>query len=218
MPRTKEQFEAMKESTNQKIRLSAVKIFVQKGFIATTIQEIANDAQISIGLIYRHYKSKEDLFWSLLQDGNTEQQDFLELFSSDLPPVDIVKTLIKNTIRDLEVGDAFSRQIVALAHLFIIRREFALLNSTEWVQNMLDVNSKIVDLMCEVIERGQLAGDFKEGDPMQMAMFYFSMINGLYTMQLMSLMITEGGTIEFPLLPIPTEDMILAFLLKEKLE
>ncbi|WP_335633118.1 helix-turn-helix domain-containing protein [Brevibacillus formosus] len=47
-----------------------MQLFVQKGFGSTNVQDIADTAGISIGLMYRHYKSKETLtnWWiTLLQ-------------------------------------------------------------------------------------------------------------------------------------------------------
>jgi len=43
-----------------------MQLFVQKGYDSTNVQDIADTAGISIGLLYRHYKSKETLFDELV--------------------------------------------------------------------------------------------------------------------------------------------------------
>ena len=48
---------------------SAVKIFAQKGYEKTTLDEIAKKAEYSKGTIYNCFKSKEDLFINLIQHG-----------------------------------------------------------------------------------------------------------------------------------------------------
>jgi AcrR family transcriptional regulator len=53
MPRTKEAFEAMRETTKGKIEASALSLFARKG-LSVTIDEIAKTAGLSKGLIYNH--------------------------------------------------------------------------------------------------------------------------------------------------------------------
>lgn len=43
--------------------------FESKGFLKTTLQDVANEAEISVGLIYRYFQSKEDIFASLALKG-----------------------------------------------------------------------------------------------------------------------------------------------------
>ena len=49
-------------------------IFGSKGFLNTTLQDVAQEAEISVGLIYRYFQSKEDIFASLALKG-AEQFD-----------------------------------------------------------------------------------------------------------------------------------------------
>ncbi len=48
--------------------------FETKGFLNTTLQDVAKEAEISVGLIYRYFQSKEDIFASLALKG-AEQFD-----------------------------------------------------------------------------------------------------------------------------------------------
>ena len=47
------------------IENTAIKLFAQKGIKEVTIKEIAKEANCSEGALYRHYKSKEEMAWSL---------------------------------------------------------------------------------------------------------------------------------------------------------
>ncbi|MFT9847344.1 TetR/AcrR family transcriptional regulator [Aneurinibacillus sp. REN35] len=53
--------------TREKILLSAVEIFSQKGFQASTIREIARLAGVNDLTVYRHFESKEKLFTEMFQ-------------------------------------------------------------------------------------------------------------------------------------------------------
>lgn len=46
---------------------TAMKIFAHKGYRNTTMQEIAETCQIAKGSLYSHFKSKEDLLYSIFQ-------------------------------------------------------------------------------------------------------------------------------------------------------
>src|SRR5256885_1243159 len=58
----------------RKIQRVARRIFAERGFAGTTIEDIARKANFSVGAIYLYFKSKEDLYLSLLQESLTEFQ------------------------------------------------------------------------------------------------------------------------------------------------
>ena len=49
-------------NSKDKISLSALKIFLQKGYDATSISDVVTECKITRGGIYHHFKNKEDLF------------------------------------------------------------------------------------------------------------------------------------------------------------
>jgi len=51
--------------TREKIDRTAIGLFVRKGIAETTIRDIATEAEIAEGTLYRHYPSKEALAWEL---------------------------------------------------------------------------------------------------------------------------------------------------------
>lgn len=51
--------------TRKKLERCAMGLFVTKGIHATTIKDIANEAQVAEGTMYRHWKSKDELAQSL---------------------------------------------------------------------------------------------------------------------------------------------------------
>ncbi len=68
MARASEKNEQMRDSSKQKIRTAALNQFSKKGLFATRIQDIALDANISQGLLYRYYSSKEEIYVDLIED------------------------------------------------------------------------------------------------------------------------------------------------------
>lgn len=48
---------------------AAEKLFSNKGYYQTSMQDIADEAQVAKGTLYYHFKSKEELFIKLLESG-----------------------------------------------------------------------------------------------------------------------------------------------------
>jgi AcrR family transcriptional regulator len=69
MPRTKEQFEALRIQKIELIEDAAMECFAAVGFHGTSISSIAKKAGISTGLTYNYFSSKEDLLTSIYLKG-----------------------------------------------------------------------------------------------------------------------------------------------------
>ena len=67
-PRTKQQFEDIREEKKRLILDTALKHFANKGYHITSISMIAKEAGISKGLLYNYFESKESLLISLIEE------------------------------------------------------------------------------------------------------------------------------------------------------
>ena len=95
-PRTKEQFELIRENKKEQIIEAAIECFGTPGYYSVTITQLAKHAGISKGLLYNYFSSKEDLlkhiFHSIMKDftgfldpdenGILEKQELLEYFDN----------------------------------------------------------------------------------------------------------------------------------------
>lgn len=61
-----------KEDIKEKIDNAALKIFVEKGYEKAKISNIATESNVSVGNIYRYYKSKEEIFYSIAPESVLE--------------------------------------------------------------------------------------------------------------------------------------------------
>ena len=80
MPRTEEQLRVIREAKRNQIMDSALTLFAEKGFSATSINMIAKEAHISKGLIYNYFDSKEELIKVMLISGFNE---FINVFDTN---------------------------------------------------------------------------------------------------------------------------------------
>ncbi len=67
-PRSKAQFEEIREATREKILEAALELFGTRGFNATSISEIGKAAGISKGLMYHYFASKDDLLREMIDN------------------------------------------------------------------------------------------------------------------------------------------------------
>ena len=65
----KERKEREKQRRATDILDAAQAVFEEKGVLNTTLQDVAKSAEISVGLIYRYFESKEDIFAALALKG-----------------------------------------------------------------------------------------------------------------------------------------------------
>ena len=58
--------ELRKEQNRLEILDAAEQVFARQGFHTTTMEEVADECGWSKGTLYLHFKSKEDLFFSVI--------------------------------------------------------------------------------------------------------------------------------------------------------
>ncbi|MCK9422371.1 MAG: TetR/AcrR family transcriptional regulator [Bacteroidales bacterium] len=81
-PRTKEQYEEIRDSKRSHILDAAIECFATKGYHAVSISELANHAGISKGLMYNYYISKEELLKEIFRE-ILSQLGMLDTFDPD---------------------------------------------------------------------------------------------------------------------------------------
>ena len=78
MPRTPEQYEEIRNEKKKVILDAAMKLFACKGYASTSISSIADEANISKGLMYNYFKSKEELLKTILQNFINEIAEMMD--------------------------------------------------------------------------------------------------------------------------------------------
>ncbi|OAA88828.1 TetR/AcrR family transcriptional regulator [Clostridium coskatii] len=62
-----------KDDVKERINNAALKVFSEKGYEKATISDISREANVSVGNIYKYYKSKEDIFYSVVPESFVEE-------------------------------------------------------------------------------------------------------------------------------------------------
>ena len=57
-----------RQARRRRIQRAAREVFAEKGYAKTSIEQVARQASLSVGAIYLYFRSKEDLYISLLEE------------------------------------------------------------------------------------------------------------------------------------------------------
>jgi AcrR family transcriptional regulator len=55
------------EQNQKKIEDAALRVFTRQGYHGTSVREIADEARVSVGNLYNYYRTKEELFGSIVE-------------------------------------------------------------------------------------------------------------------------------------------------------
>lgn len=61
-------YQRRKQRTRQALKQVAMHLLIEKGYEAITIQAITDELDLARATFYVHFKDKDDIIWSLLQD------------------------------------------------------------------------------------------------------------------------------------------------------
>jgi AcrR family transcriptional regulator len=68
MTTAQERKQQERQARRRRIQRAAREVFAEKGYAKTSIEQVARQASLSVGAIYLYFRSKEDLYVSLLEE------------------------------------------------------------------------------------------------------------------------------------------------------
>ena len=86
------------EVTRLAIEDAALELFMEQGYHATSMRQIADRAQLALGGIYNHFSSKEDIFSAIIIDKHPYKQVLPIVLAAE---GDTAEDLIRNAARAL---------------------------------------------------------------------------------------------------------------------
>ena len=101
----------------QRIKDAALKLMSEKGYFATSSDEIAREAGVSIGTFYSYFKDKKELYAELVDDIYTAVLTPINLneLPDDLSIEETVQLYVTAVFRGHEYQTAFQREISSLS-------------------------------------------------------------------------------------------------------
>lgn len=147
------------EDRPREICAAALEVFAERGFAAARLDEIARRAGVSKGTLYLYFSDKEALFRSVVRDTVAANIDSVgdAVMASDLPFAEVASLFLQR------FADLAERVPVGAVAKMVIgeSRNFPELAKV-WHDQ---VASRAIALLCGLIERAQLRGEVRAGDP-----------------------------------------------------
>jgi AcrR family transcriptional regulator len=138
-------------SARERLLESAKTLFSQKGYYATSVEDIVASAGLSKGAFYFYFKSKEELFKSLVEEMHLNIVKRLENFlERELPLEDALiehaKVFLEDIYQNRHIAQIFLFQLVGT------NEEFRELYYTK-IAHLRELLTKMVD---RAIQRGEI--------------------------------------------------------------
>ena len=95
--RTEPRFERRKDARPSELTAAALELFVEKGFAATRLEDVAARAGVSKGTLYLYFDSKEELFKAVVRESilpNIARVEGL-LAHYEGPTADLIRTMVE---------------------------------------------------------------------------------------------------------------------------
>lgn len=151
---------------------AAEEVFGRKGFHDTTLKEVAELAEFSVGSVYSFFENKDDLFRQIFlrrgEEFMTEMREVLADETAD--PVGQLHDLI-----DFECG--FFRRHRNFGRLYLRYANATTLIPTRQVDDAVTANYvESMDLQARLFARGQEAGVFRAGPPDVLARLFSGLV------------------------------------------
>jgi TetR/AcrR family transcriptional regulator, fatty acid metabolism regulator protein len=140
--------------TSEKILSAAEELFMEKGFDAVSVREIAGKAGVNVALINYHFQSKENLFLSVLEETvSASRMKLNSLNNADIPSKEKL----------LQVIDMYTEKIFTNCRGYhFIQRELTGSQRPELVEGIVKITNKNSAELRRLLEDGQKKKEFKK--------------------------------------------------------
>ncbi len=141
--------------TKRKIFETSMKLFAQKGYDATSIEEITATVGVAKGTLYYHFSSKEEIFNFLVEEGMKLLKNSIDIkLAKTTKCIDKLRAIVLIQIKILTKYEDF--MTIVLSQIW-----------GKEPRNIMCKNKVIeyIKTVKDIVEEGMKKGEIIEGDP-----------------------------------------------------
>jgi len=170
----KERRQREKQARRNQILDAARTLLFEKGLHATSINQIAKQAELGVGTIYFYYKNKEEIFADLQEEGlEILFARILKSANLDLPPDEKLRRIGRQYIRFSQEN----RNYYDIINYFLASPKIFFAPN---LKSKVDRHgSQIIGLIVEIINAGDRSGLFRSRNPRRDAITFWGTLHGL---------------------------------------
>ena len=152
--------------TKRKIFETSMKLFAEKGYDATSIEEITATVGVAKGTLYYHFSSKEEIFQFLVEEGVKLLKNSIAIKTAKLTnSVDKIKAIVLIELKVLVKYESF---------ITIILSEIWGTGSRS--KMCRDYVFEYIQMIQEIVEEGMKKGELLEANPNVIASGIFGFV------------------------------------------
>lgn len=151
---------------------SARAVFIEKGYVAARVEDVARRAGLSKGAVYFYFDSKRELFLALVHEEHENTYSFLDNAEYDSRPA---------SVKLLDLGQKYLDYFAGLKsppRFFLMMCEQGI-RDEEVREECQAVHQRFVDAATRILAQGMAEGSFRQADPMAVAQMLKAMIDGM---------------------------------------
>ncbi len=159
-----------KERRKQEIMQVALELFVSKGYAAAKVTDIAKRANMSTGLMFHYFESKEKLYEELIRMG---------LEGTTYPGRQKCDHAIDYFVNFTEELFGYMKKQPVVAKMFVLMAEAQRSEATP--EHIREIAKRVntIQQFVPIIEWGQKEGTIKEGEPLVISNAFWCSIQGI---------------------------------------
>ncbi|HOP74218.1 MAG TPA: TetR/AcrR family transcriptional regulator [Bacillota bacterium] len=147
----------------------ALEVFAEKGYYRTTIQEVADRAELSKRTVYRCIKTKEELFMELLNAAVLTRNE--EVFKQ-IGITDDLKEKLSRFVISLIRFARNHRQYYRILTMEVVS------DNPEFLNQVAKIQSEFQEQVYQILQEGVRQGRFREINPLLATTFLSKLIEG----------------------------------------
>jgi len=156
----------------EEILSAAEKVFAAKGFFPTTMSDIARRAEFGTGTLYKYFKSKEELYFTLIDEKVEEINRLVKTeLSQRNSAVEKIKKVLRLQFEFIERNRDFFRIYVSE------RSRFEWTVKDDLGKGLHEKMVSYIDILSEVMREGIKKGEFRSMDPKDLAHAFVGIVN-----------------------------------------
>ena len=165
-----------RERRRQQIIVAAKRVFSEKGFSKSTMEDIAREAELSPGTLYLYFKNKDDLYASL----SLRILQYLNIRLEDVKKEkDIAPHMKIGAIKDA-LYDVYQFDPMILINMFHLQSSETLKNlSSPLLDNITELSRNSLNILAEIFKDGSGMDDFLDKNPTAVADIIWSLFTGV---------------------------------------
>jgi AcrR family transcriptional regulator len=171
-----ERKEREKERRRQQIMVAAKRVFSEKGFSKATMEDIAQEAELSPGTLYLYFKNKEELYASL-------SLRILQYLLLRIEHVNAVKgSGPDEKLKQLmdAMYDVYEFDPLTIINMFHLQSSETLKNlSPQLLAEIKDLSGKSMGAISQIFKDGVAQGVFINRHPVALADTFWSIFSGV---------------------------------------